>query len=111
MSVNTAGLDRIRAGLSGAIERGVVRGANLIADLAQQLAPVSTGALQASIHVEAGDQPTSRRVVAGGGAVDYAAYVEYGTAASPAQPYMTPAKEQINVQQEVADEVRKLTSG
>lgn len=108
MSVNTAGLDRIRAGIEGAIERGVVRGANLIADLAQQLAPVDTGALRDSIHVEDGSHALARRIVAD---TSYAAYVEYGTATSPAQPYMTPAKEQINVQQEVADEVRKLTQG
>jgi HK97 gp10 family phage protein len=108
MTINTRGLDAIRAGLPGAIEAGVVRGAGFIQDLAQQLSPVDTGALRASIHVAAGDTQTSRKVVAGGGAVDYAAYVEYGTSRSPAQPYMTPAARAINVQQEVASEVRAL---
>lgn len=111
MTVNTAGLQAIRAGLESAVEAGVERGANLIADLARQLVPVDTGALQASIRVEDGATPTSRTIVAGGGAVDYAAFVEYGTANSPAQPYMTPAKEQIDVATEVAAEVSKLIKG
>jgi HK97 gp10 family phage protein len=111
MTVNTRGMDAIRAGLPGAIERGVVRAADHVADLARQLAPVDTGALRDSIRVEPGDTPTSRKVVAGGGAVAYAAHVEYGTADSPAQPFMTPAVEQIDVEIEIADEVRQLVRG
>lgn len=111
MTVNTRGMDAIRRGLPGAIERGVERGAQHIADLARQLAPVDTGALRDSIHVESGDTPTSRKVIAGGGAVTYAAHVEYGTANSPAQPFMTPAIAQIDVEIEIADEVRRLVEG
>jgi HK97 gp10 family phage protein len=108
MTVNTAGMDRIRAGLPEAIETGIERGANLIADVARQLSPVDTGALRDSIRVEGGDDALSRKVIAGGDGVDYAAFVEYGTSVSPAQPYMTPAKEAIDVQAEVAAEIRKL---
>lgn len=111
MTINTRGMDAIRRGLPDAIGRGVERGAQHIADLAQQLAPVDTGALRDSIRVEPGDSPTSRKVIAGGGAVTYAAHVEYGTASSPAQPYMTPAAEQIDVEAEIADEVRRLVRG
>lgn len=108
MPVNTAGLAAIRAGLEGAVEMGVNRGASLIADLARQLVPVDTGALQGSIQVEDGPTPVSRTVVAGDSTVDYAAFVEYGTQRAPAQPYMTPAAAQIDVQHEVAVEVNKL---
>lgn len=112
MSINTAGLDRIRVGLPEAIERGVERSANFIADVARQLAPVDTGALRGSIRVEDGAHALARRVVAGGtDGVDYAAYVEYGTSRSAAQPFMTPAKENIDVQAEVAAEVRRLVNG
>ncbi len=107
MTVNTRGMDAIIAGLPGAIEQGVERGANLIADLARQLAPEDSGDLKRSIHVDDGDDALSRRVIAD---MPYAAFVEYGTSNPnyPAQPYMTPAKEQINVETEVAAEVRKL---
>jgi HK97 gp10 family phage protein len=113
MTVTTVGIDRILAGLDGAIERGVVRGAGFIADLAAQLAPEKTGALKASIRVEDGDSPTSRKVIAGDDGVDYAAFVEFGTSNPnyPAQPYMIPAREAIDVTAEVAVEVKKLVSG
>lgn len=111
MTVNTRGMDAIRRGLPDAIGRGTERGAQLIADLARQLVPVDTGALRDSIRVEPGDSPTSRKVIAGGGGVDYAAHVEYGTAHSPARPFMTPAVEQIDVEIEIADEVRRLVRG
>jgi HK97 gp10 family phage protein len=108
MSVDTRGFDRIRAGLPEAIEAGVERGANLIADLARQLAPVDTGALRASITVEDGPHAQARRVVAG---MPYAAFQEFGTSTSAARPYATPAKEAIDVAAEVAVEVRKLIGG
>lgn len=107
MTVNTAGLDRIRAGAAEAIETGIERGANMIADLARQLAPEDSGELKRSIRVEDAAHALARKVVAG---AEYAAFVEYGTSNPnyPVQPYMTPAKEQIDVQAEVNIEVRKL---
>lgn len=108
MAVNTAGMDRIRAGLPEAMERGIERGANLIADLARQLAPEKTGALKRSIEVVDGPHALARRVVA---SADYAVFVEFGTRDSEAQPFMTPARQNIDVQAEVAAEVRKLVSG
>lgn len=61
--------------------------------IAKQLVPVDTGALKASIHVEEGG--SEARVVAGNEQVDYAPYVEYGTRHEAAQPFMTPAAEQV----------------
>jgi len=116
MTVNTAGLDRIRNGLPEAIEMGVERGANLIADLARQLAPYDGTAqhkhLNESIEVQDGPHALARTVVAGVGLPDIRAVVqEYGGRFMDAQPYMTPAKEQIDVQAEVNIEVRKLIRG
>jgi len=114
MSVDTSGMDRIRAGLPDAIERGIVSGADMIADVARQLVPVLSGDLQGTIRVEMGRQQLARRVVAGGqNGVDYAAAVEYGTSNPnyPAQPYMTPAKNAIDVAREIALEVGKLIEG
>jgi HK97 gp10 family phage protein len=117
MSVNTAGIAAIRAGLAGAVETGVERGANLIADLARQLAPFDATAdhkhLNESIEVQDGESgPTSRKVVAGVDLPDIRAVAqEFGTSAMAAQPYMTPAKEQIDVAAEVASEVNKLIRG
>jgi HK97 gp10 family phage protein len=108
MPVDTRGFDRIRAGLPEAIERGIERGANLIADLARQLAPEKTGDLKRSIEVQDGAHALARRVVAG---MPYAAFVEFGTRESEAQPYLTPARREIDVQAEVAIEVRKLVNG
>lgn len=98
----------IRAGLRAATGRGVQRAAEHVADLARQLTPVDTGALRASIRVEAGPSETSRAVVAGGSGVDYAVFVEYGTSRMAAQPFMTPAAKAIRVDVEVAAELDAL---
>ena len=56
---------------------------------AKHYCPVRTGALRDSIRKEVTAEAVN--VVAGGGAVDYAGYVEYGTSKMPAQPYLRPA--------------------
>ncbi|MCW2898567.1 MAG: hypothetical protein JWO67_832 [Streptosporangiaceae bacterium] len=57
-----------------------------VADEAQRLAPVRSGTLRDSIHVE--DGPDGVQVVA---SAPYAAYVELGTRHMPAEPFMVPA--------------------
>jgi HK97 gp10 family phage protein len=57
---------------------------------ARQRVPVDTGALRDSIQGRVINQQAGE-VVAGGGAVDYAGYVEEGTVKMPARPYMHPA--------------------
>jgi HK97 gp10 family phage protein len=71
--------------------------------VARQLCPVDTGFLRRSIHVEP-DSPALRISVIA--SAPYAAYVEYGTPHSPAQPFMTPAARAIDVKAEVARYVR-----
>ena len=66
--------------------------AGAIADDAQRLAPVLTGALMFSIRVEHVPGAATAEVVAGGtGLVDYAGYQEFGTSKMAAQPYLGPA--------------------
>lgn len=64
--------------------------------IARQLCPVGeTGNLKASIAVELNRTTSAATLTAGNEKVDYAAYVEYGTANSPAQPFITPAIESV----------------
>lgn len=88
---------------------GVQRGGLMIVDLAQQLCPVDTGALRGSIRLEPEAPALEMTVKAGGvNGVDYAAYVEYGTSVSPAQPYLTPAAKAIKVRAEVRKAIREV---
>jgi len=78
----------------GVLEDAVSQSGEALATTAQRLAPVDTGTLRASIHVDS-VQRTGRSVTAtvatGGEASEYAVYVELGTRRMGAQPYMTPA--------------------
>jgi len=58
-----------------------------VRDLAQSFAPVDTGRLQGSINAEGGTVATD---------VEYAAFVEYGTSDTPAQPFMRPAADTVD---------------
>lgn len=102
--LNLARLRRVIAGEKAAIDRGVEKGAEQIAELARQLAPVDTGALRESIHVE----PAENGVVRVVASVPYAVYVEYGTARMAAQPFLTPATQHTNVLAAIAIEMREL---
>jgi len=88
VSLKLTRLRRVLQGERAAIDRGARAYAEAVADLAEQLAPVDTGALRASIHVEDGDREGAYRVVA---SAPYAQFVEYGTARAAAQPFLTPA--------------------
>lgn len=110
VTTNTAGLKRIRAQLDAAIDRGAARGASMIVDVAKQLVPVDSGDLRDSIRVQPkpGSGKGQYAVAAGSKEVTYAMAVEYGTVDSPAQPYLRPAYDAIDVAAEVAEELRKL---
>lgn len=101
-------IPQTRAAITAAAAQGVHRAAEYVRDLAQQLCPVDTGALRQSIRIEPAS-PALRMVVrAGGGVVTYAAFVEYGTPISPAQPFLTPAADAISVRREVLTAIRKV---
>lgn len=74
-----------------AVDREIEDAAEELVYLAQELVPVRTGALKASIHADRIDH-LAMQVRAD---VEYAAYVEYGTSRMAAQPYITPAMEAI----------------
>lgn len=108
VKLDLSGFLRLRNGEQAAIDRGVKRAAEFVADLAQQLAPEDTGALKASRKVEQKESGVYT-VSFGGGLPDARAiYQEYGAHDSPAQPYLTPALRQIDVAQEIAAELKEL---
>ena len=106
-------LAALTAKIEQAAERGVQRSAIFVADIQRQLVPVDTGALKSTIRVVK-QTPLHYRVIAGDASVTqpdgskpviYAPFVEYGTANSPAQPFVTPSAQRINVGAEVAKEI------
>lgn len=77
-----------------ALRQAVAESAETLASAAQERAPVDTGTLRASIHVEkveASGLSVAAEVSTGGEANEYALYQEVGTSKMAAQPYMTPA--------------------
>lgn len=110
VQTNTAGLKRFRAQLDAAIDRGAARGGQMIVDLAKEIVPVASGDLRDSIRLQpqAGSGKGVYTVAVGNKDVDYAAYVEYGTVDSPAQPFLRPATDAIDVPAEIAAELKKI---
>lgn len=115
MPINLRKLNAFRAGVPAAIDRGTHQGAVFIKDLAVQLAPEDEGDLKTTgrVEPEAGQGDGTYQVIFGGQAgpnkyVDYPRPVEFGTEDSAAQPFLTPAKEQIDVKAEIAAELRAL---
>lgn len=76
------------------LEAAMRQSAETLASSAQSKAPVRTGTLRASIHVD-GVQTEGNGVTAtvktGGEASEYAVFQELGTSKMAAQPFMTPA--------------------
>ena len=113
MALKKNGLTQLRREIRNATDRGVETAAGYIADLASQLAPYDAEAdhkhLNESIVVRGTPGSMKRQVVAGDGLPDERAPAqEFGTVDQPAQPYLTPAAEAIDVAQEVAAEISKL---
>lgn len=94
--------DEFRDGLDAAIERALEKVGLVAEGYAKRLCPVDTGRLRNSItHViDAGEQ-----AVYVGTNVEYAPYVELGTARQKAQPYLRPAA------QDHVGEYRRIIEG
>lgn len=77
-----AGRDELAKGVADGIE-----------GYANDLVPVLSGHLKASIHVSGGDgtYEVTAQSTEGGATREYAGYVEFGTSKMAAQPFMTPA--------------------
>lgn len=105
VDLNLRRLRRVLSGSPQAIDRGAKAYAEAVKDLAVQLAPVDTGALRESIHVEAGDREGVYQVVA---SVPYAVHVEFGTHRAAAQPFLTPAVQHVRALPFFARELAEL---
>ena len=87
------------------MDRAATAAGQLVKQSAAANAPVDTGALARSIYSEVhGPEVTV------GAAVEYAAYVEYGTIYVPASPYLRPALEAATAQivEEYREDVEKI---
>lgn len=69
-------------------KRAIQQNATEMQTKAQRNAPIDTGSLKASIHMETADAGMTVELVSTG---DYAPYLEFGTRFKEAQPYMKPA--------------------
>lgn len=105
---------KVTAGIAG-LGKDIVQIADRHADFAAQEArrrvPVRTGALQRSIRsrvIKKGEEVTIE-LVAGGGEVDYARYVEEGTSRMAPRPYLRPAVDKAlpSLEADIADELAK----
>ena len=68
---------------------GILEGADLIVIYGKEFCPVRRGDLMRSIRKER--EGKTVKIIAGGGAVDYAAYVHEGTSRMPARPFLEQA--------------------
>lgn len=105
-------LERIRAfrlGLPQVLDRAYFETALLVYTISDELVPVDTGDLQASGRIEpaAPNGSQAYTVKYGGGNVDYAEYVEYGTERMAAQPYLNPALQQVSVRDVISRYIRE----
>lgn len=93
MPFSYVGLAYLTGKAQAAVLQAVTESCEDLVGQAQNLTPVDTGTLRASIHVESVVQSgfTVTGTVATGGEADYAAFVEMGTVNMAAQPYMEPA--------------------
>ena len=99
---------QIIAKLDPTVEAALGAGAELIEDEAKSRVTVASGDLKNAIHTEnAGD---GVHVVAGDSDVFYGHFVEFGTANTPARPFLIPAAEakREEVAATVAAALRKL---
>lgn len=104
------------ARLQPAAAKSTATEAERIAARARERVPVRTGALRSSIRaskpgIAGGDVTVT--VSAGGQGVDYAAFVEHGTAHMAPQPFMRPAVDSglAALESELADEVARIAAG
>lgn len=110
MPLDMSGLERFRAGLPGALDRGADRTADDVIELMQQLTPEDKGALKRSERKGPVTEVGRREVLVGGGdeGVDYARHVNDGTIYSEAQPFIEPTLKAINHKLRFREEIQAL---
>ena len=90
------GINAILTGIPKAMGRTLERAAQEVVAGAQDIVPVDTGALKASIKVS---ESSKNYIIISAGdndRVHYAAYVEFGTSRQSAQPYIGPQADKMN---------------
>ena len=98
-----ADLAGLNAQLAAALPRIVLQAAALVQREVQQRAPVDTGALRASIDMQASQRSMSASATvqaedsAQGGIEHYAVFKEYGTSTTAAEPFFRPGLEAARV--------------
>ena len=85
-----ARLENLRGALPGLVARAVAQSAPRAEQTAKELCPVESGELKGSITAGVAHLPAGAALTLAC-ATDYAAYVERGTARSPARPFLYPA--------------------
>jgi HK97 gp10 family phage protein len=108
-------LPRIPSALNGQVLNMLNQTAHETVDLTQQLAPVDSGHLRASVKVQKEARPGSLKSIVEVGA-DYGIFVEYGTAHQEAEPFFTPALEGMRPifkqrREAVLDAAAKIVAG
>lgn len=116
LPVFIAQLARSVATLAGEVEAVTAETAEKVAADARGRVPERTGLLASTIRTEKASATAGvvgATVAAGGGSVDYAGFVEYGTSRMAPQPYMRPAVDRALPAWEssVADIVEQLAAG
>lgn len=114
MSLNTAALDRILAGLDKALDRAADTSADQLVQL--EIARCPVGPDHGQVHLyetirKAGEQGSgSRQVIAGDASqgVLHAPHVNYGTRKMAARPFVEPAQEALDHAGNVARELTSL---
>lgn len=103
VELDTTVLDRLSRRFGGSGDNAAAAIAFLIEGKAKMLAPVDTGTLKNSIHVE--NTGLGKRIVTD--SVEYGVYVELGTSRMAAQPYLVPATEAtgVEINQIIAEEM------
>ncbi len=86
INISVSGADFNTDDMEKRAAEAVESAARLVVRAARELCPVDTGALRESIDAESDGM--SAVITAG---AEYAAYVEFGTSKSAAQPYLVPA--------------------
>lgn len=86
-----AGIEKIKRGIPQSVEDTLTEAADLAIKVAKDVVPVDTGRLRDSIDIlEQGED-----YVIVGSDVEYAFFVEFGTVKMEAQPYLSPALDQV----------------
>lgn len=102
-------LPEITAELEKAAREAVAAAAELVVATAKDRAPVDTGRLRDSIHID--EEAEGTYVVAGDHEVFYGNMVEHGTVDAAAHPFLLPALEENRsaIEAAVTAAIRKVT--